>query len=76
MEGTVHKLTYSELDRAANRLARAILSRTRTQGKGDYVVAVSHPPSDALLLTLLAVWKVSQYLNIYCRLNCFLFVNP
>ncbi|XP_054273194.1 beta-alanyl-bioamine nonribosomal peptide synthetase ebony [Macrosteles quadrilineatus] len=56
--GAVHKLSYSELDRAANCLARAIVSRVRsgTSG-GDLVVAVSLPPSDALLLTLLAIWK-------------------
>uniref|UniRef100_A0A1B6MA14 Carrier domain-containing protein n=1 Tax=Graphocephala atropunctata TaxID=36148 RepID=A0A1B6MA14_9HEMI len=52
----VHKLTYGQLDLATNRLARALLARLAPTD-GDLVVAVSLPPSDALLLTLLAIWK-------------------
>lgn len=53
----MHKLSYSEMDRAANRLARALLHRLAPQQSEDAIVAVSVAPSDALLLTLLAVWK-------------------
>uniref|UniRef100_A0A1B6HWT7 Carrier domain-containing protein n=1 Tax=Homalodisca liturata TaxID=320908 RepID=A0A1B6HWT7_9HEMI len=55
-DSVVHKLSYGELDLATNRLARALLARLAPLD-GDVVVAVSLPPSEALLLTLLAVWK-------------------
>lgn len=57
LNGTVYRLSYSELDAAANRLARALLGHLVHQEGRDAVVAVSLAPSDALLLTLLAVWK-------------------
>lgn len=57
--GTVHKLTYTEMDKAANRMARTLLSHIEPSpnSDGDFVIATNLPPSDALLLTLLAIWK-------------------
>nr|XP_018903748.1 PREDICTED: uncharacterized protein LOC109034831 [Bemisia tabaci] len=56
------QLKYWELDEAANRLARGILRVVQEKGgrfnrDGDNIVAVSIPPSDTLVVTLLAVWK-------------------
>lgn len=62
-QSSIYKLSYQELDRAANRLARSLLDEIRSRGSqgpnkdGNWVVAVRLSPSDALLLTLLAIWK-------------------
>ncbi|XP_075232512.1 nonribosomal peptide synthetase ebony [Lycorma delicatula] len=66
----VHKLNYQELDRAANRLAQNILKQIHNRNSqpnsdGDWVIAVNLSPSDALILTLLAIWKTgAAYLPI------------
>lgn len=67
---TLHKLNYQELEKAANRLGRSILKiihdlNGQPNSDGDWVIAVSLTPSDALILTLLAIWKTgAAYLPI------------
>lgn len=66
----IHKLNYQELDRAANRLAQSIFKQIHNRNgqpnkDGDWVIAVCLSPSDALILTLLAIWKTgAAYLPI------------
>lgn len=66
----IHKLNYQELDRAATRLSLSILKQIHNRNSqpnsdGDWVIAVCLSPSDALILTLLAIWKTgAAYLPI------------
>ncbi|KAL4707041.1 hypothetical protein ACJJTC_014320 [Scirpophaga incertulas] len=53
-------VSYSELERRTNALARAIASRAQAVGPntdGDYVVAVCMQPTPNTVMTLLAAWK-------------------
>lgn len=55
-------LTHNQLNHAANRLAATLIDQIRTlnlkpNGDGDYIVAVCMPPSDELVIALLAVMK-------------------
>lgn len=56
-------LSFGTLDATANRIARALLCHIHSVGAqanldGDFLVAVCMEPSDQLVLTLLAVWKI------------------
>lgn len=56
-------LSFNTLDAAASRLARALLQHvhsTRAQANkdGDFLIAVCMDPSEQLVVTLLAVWKI------------------
>lgn len=68
--GNEQRITYNAYNSSANRLARLILhriaeKRLRANGDGDWIVAVCMPPSDELLITLLAIWKAgAAYLPI------------
>lgn len=55
----MNKITFSAVNLASNRLARCLRTRIQqtTNDDGDYIIAVNLPPSDALILTLLAIWK-------------------
>ncbi|PNF43301.1 hypothetical protein B7P43_G14455 [Cryptotermes secundus] len=62
---TFHSKTLSlkTLDAAASRLARALLQHVHSAHRqanqdGDFLVAVCMDPSDQLVVTLLAVWKI------------------
>jgi non-ribosomal peptide synthetase component F len=62
---TFHKrtLSFKTLDATANKLARSMLCHARSVGvqanqDGDFLVAVCMEPSDRLVITLLAVWKI------------------
>lgn len=60
-----HRMSFAELDAAASRLARALVRMVRVGSAGgnganpdgDVLVAVRLPPSDRLLVTLLAIMK-------------------
>ncbi|XP_034255350.1 dimodular nonribosomal peptide synthase [Thrips palmi] len=60
-----HRMSFAELDAAASRLARALVRKVRMESAGsnganqdgDVLVAVRLPPSDRLLVTLLAAMK-------------------
>lgn len=57
------KLTYTELNESANKLARAILQLIPNDAHlgnidGDILIAVCMKPSEALIITLLAIWKI------------------
>lgn len=64
------KITYNEFNSNANQLGRLILQRItenqlRPNGDGDWIIAVCIPPSDELLIVLLAIWKAgAAYLPI------------
>jgi non-ribosomal peptide synthetase component F len=56
-------MSFETLDAAANRSARSMLRYARSVGAqanqdGDFLVAVCMDPSDRLVVTLLAVWKI------------------
>lgn len=56
-------LSFKTLDAAASRLARALLqylhsARAQANQDGDFLIAVCMDPSDQLVVTLLAVWKI------------------
>lgn len=56
-------LSFKTLDAAASRLARALLQHVHSAHRqanqdGDFLVAVCMDPSDQLVVTLLAVWKI------------------
>jgi non-ribosomal peptide synthetase component F len=56
-------LSFKTLDAAASRLARALLEHVHRTGAvanqdGDFLIAVCMDPSDQLVVTLLAVWKI------------------
>lgn len=56
-------LSFKALDAAASRLARALLQhvhsiRAQANQDGDFLIAVCMEPSDQLVVTLLAVWKI------------------
>lgn len=58
-------MSFTEINEAANKIARGMLAKVRTSRKGrfanqdgDHIVAVSIQPSEALVITLLAVWKM------------------
>lgn len=65
-------ISFSELNNMANQLARVIAVSICSKSKnkyvntdGDLIVAVAMPPSDALVVTLLACWKIgAAYLPI------------
>lgn len=53
-------LTYHALNSKANRVARVLLEKCK-QGKpnndNEWIIAVCIPPSESLIVTLLAIWK-------------------
>lgn len=56
-------LSFGTLDATASRIARALLCHVNSVGAranqdGDFLVAVCMEPSDRLVMTLLAVWKM------------------
>lgn len=56
------KLTYNQLNHAANRMAAALIDQIisndlKPNGDGDWIVAVCMPPSTELIITLLAILK-------------------
>lgn len=56
-------LSFETLDATANKLARSMLRYATSVGvranqDGDFLVAVCMEPSDRLVVTLLAVWKI------------------
>jgi len=56
-------LSFGTLDATASRIARALLCHVNSVGAqanqdGDFLVAVCMEPSDRLVITLLAVWKM------------------
>ncbi|KAF6209594.1 hypothetical protein GE061_015342 [Apolygus lucorum] len=65
IRGNVRETTYQEAEDTSNKLARAILAsvardisgQPKANSDGDFIIAVALPPSDDLVLTLLAVWK-------------------
>lgn len=63
-KGTVVHLTYAALEAKANQIARRISqilengNRKQANNDGDYVITVCMEPSEKLIVTLLAVWKV------------------
>lgn len=65
-----HKLTYNQLNQAANRIAAALIDQINTRElepnqDGDWIIAVCMPPSNELIITLLAILKTgAAYLPI------------
>lgn len=65
-----HKLTYNQLNHAANRIAAALIDQINMRElerneDGDWIVAVCMPPSNELIITLLAILKTgAAYLPI------------
>lgn len=65
-----HKLNYNDLNRAANQLANVLIHQinqceTEPNQDGDWIIAVCMPPSDELIITLLAILKTgAAYLPI------------
>ncbi|BES96998.1 AMP-Hypothetical protein enzyme [Nesidiocoris tenuis] len=66
IRGNVTRTSYEDAESLSNQLARGILStiaasstsqKIQPNPDGDYIVVVALPPSDDLVLTLLAVWK-------------------
>lgn len=64
------KLTYNQLNHAANRIAAALIDQINTRElepnqDGDWIIAVCMPPSNELIITLLAILKTgAAYLPI------------
>lgn len=64
------RISYNEFNANANRLGRFVLERIADKQlgpnqDGDWIIAVCMPPSDELLITLLAIWKAgAAYLPI------------
>lgn len=65
-----HKLSYNELNRAANQLAAVLIHQINTREleanqDGDWIIAVCMAPSDELIIALLAILKTgAAYLPI------------
>lgn len=65
-----HNLTHNQLNQSANQLASVLIHRISTcevepNGDGDWIIAVCMPPSDKLIITLLAILKTgAAYLPI------------
>lgn len=65
-----HKLTYNQLNQAANQIAAMLIEQITTRElepnqDGDWIIAVCMPPSDELIVALLAILKTgSAYLPI------------
>lgn len=63
-QNIITHLSYAALEVKANQLARSILqflsnsNRQRVNQDGDYVITVCMHPSEKLIITLLAIWKV------------------
>lgn len=58
-----NRLTYAQLNQAANRMAAALIDQINTSEcepnqDGDWIVAVCLPPSNELIITLLAILKM------------------
>lgn len=56
------KLTYNQLNHAANRMAATLIDQIKSNnlksnGDGDWIVAVCLPPSTELIIVLLAILK-------------------
>ncbi|XP_055325900.1 beta-alanyl-bioamine nonribosomal peptide synthetase ebony-like, partial [Sitodiplosis mosellana] len=64
------QLTYNQLNQTANQLAAVLLNRISTSelepnSDGDWIIGVCMPPSDELIITLLAILKTgAAYLPI------------
>lgn len=62
--GDAVKITYGSLEAKSNQLARRIsqilesTDRKRPNNDGDHVIIVCMEPSERLIITLLAIWKV------------------
>lgn len=65
-----HKLTYNQLNQAANQIAAMLIDQITTRElepnqDGDWIIAVCMTPSDELIVTLLAILKTgAAYLPI------------
>ncbi|CAG9863961.1 unnamed protein product [Phyllotreta striolata] len=62
INGQIRKHTFSEINRMANKLARALIEIITTNNlqrnnDGDFIVAVDMHPSDHLVILLLGIWK-------------------
>ncbi|XP_037948636.1 mycosubtilin synthase subunit C [Teleopsis dalmanni] len=52
--------SYDQMNRSANQCARLLVNRNcfaQSNSDGDYIIAVCMQPSDALVITLLSIWK-------------------
>lgn len=59
---TERRISYANLNSTANRMASMLINRMHKQNAqpnddGDFIIAVCMPPSDQLLVTLLAILK-------------------